>query len=90
MQQREFIIDSKTYVRVAKPRAKKLFNTGKPLYLLPCMASPHSPWNQFALVDNMQARTFDQQVNAFEYYNCNSQMGKFAAYYVEKKDLKPD
>lgn len=88
MQQREFIIDSKTYVRVSKPTAIKLFKAKKKLYLLPCNASPHSPWNQFASITNDSDQSFEQQVNAFEYYNCNSQMGKFAAYYVEKKDLK--
>ena len=47
MLNRVFHIKGETFVQVSKPKAKKLFDTGETVYLIPCNASPHSPWINF-------------------------------------------
>lgn len=78
----EFIKDGKAYKKVDKRVARKLFDAGGVVYLAPCKANPCSPW--FGLIDiRKESAAFDTVINEFEYYNCNTEMGKRAAYYVE-------
>ena len=69
--------------RVNKSVARKLFNLGKDIFMIPCKANPHSPWTGFAVINNSEGDVFDKIVNAYEYYNCNSEMGYYPHYYVE-------
>ena len=73
-------------VRVDKREARKLFNKGVNVFLWACKANIFSPWNAYCYSNNTECE-FDTFVNAFEYYNCNSQIGKYAKYYVFSKDL---
>ena len=85
-----------SYKKVTKPTARKLFNSGTPVYLLP------SKVNAFMVFDNNYKgfiqpvvisykedrgeNQFDRTVNEFEYYNCNSEMGYYAHYFIKEQE----
>lgn len=78
------------YVKITRPKAKRLFDEGKTLYLLPCKCS------RVCLVEvcgirpatitknNDAGRTFEKLVNSFEYYNCNRELGYYTHFYVRE------
>ena len=79
--------DGKQYKRITKTTAKKLFNAGKTIALLPCKANPLSIWFSFYplnknSVEHYTDKSFDLFVNNFEYYNCNNQTGRYTAFYT--------
>lgn len=87
------------YIQVNKSRARKLFNKGVPVYLL---ASKVNAYYAFDIESKTQGiitpcmvqykkdeveNQFDRAVMYFEYYNCNSEMGYYAHYFIKKEDL---
>lgn len=74
------------YKRVTKRTAKKLFNAGTTIYLLPCKACLNSYWfSPYAMEYNHvieNGENFDTMINSFEFYNCNNEMGKYTSFYV--------
>ena len=78
----EFIKDGKKWHRVDKRVARKEFDTGGVVYLAPCKANPRADWVGLISI-RKESAGFDTVINEFEYYNCNFEMGKRAAYYVE-------
>ena len=71
------------YTRINKPEARKLYNLGRPVVVLPCKANPNSPWFSNSTVSKESGRDFDTLVNEFIYYNCNtSELGRRPAFYV--------
>lgn len=72
----------KIYKRVDKRVARKLFDAGGVVYLAPCKANPRADWVGLISI-RKESAGFDTVINEFEYYNCNFEMGKRAAYYVE-------
>lgn len=86
-----------SYKKINKPTARKMYNSGYDIMLLPCKV------NAFIVFDknyrgfvqpvtfNIKTCTyntnrFDRSVNDYEYYNCNSEMGYYSHYYVSEKD----
>ena len=74
------------YSRISKAAARKEFNAGNDVYIMPVNMSPVNAWflpycaNKFAWYT--ESNSFDSIVNAFEFYNCNNnEMGKYAAFY---------
>ena len=71
------------YNRINKSEARKLYNLGKPIMILPCNANPNSPWFSNSMISKESGRDFDALVNEFIYYNCNtSELGRYPAFYV--------
>ena len=71
------------YTRINKSEARKLYNLGRPIVVLPCKANPNSPWFSNSTVSKESGRDFDTLVNEFIYYNCNtSELGRRPAFYV--------
>lgn len=71
------------YNRINKSEARKLYNLGKPIMILPCNANPNSPWFSNSMISKESGRDFDALVNEFTYYNCNtSKLGRYPAFYV--------
>lgn len=86
------------YEKVNKPLARKMYNNGLTIILVPCKCA----------VDNKVARAeismlncddtdpitftlangFESRVREFEYYNCNKDTGYYASYYVSDKDYE--
>ena len=78
----ELLSGGKIYKRVDKRVARKLFDGGGIVYLVPCRANPCSDWVGLISI-RKESAGFDTVINEFEYYNCNTELGKRAAYYVE-------
>ena len=71
------------YTRINKPEARKLYNLGRPIAMLPCKAKPNSPWLSNSTVYKKSGREFDAIVDEFAYYNCNtSELGHRPSFYV--------
>ena len=66
------------YNRISKPAARKLSLEGKPIVL-----SPVNYWNPYEITPDAKDpfRSFDKDVNAFEFYNCNSSTSRYSAFY---------
>lgn len=78
---------SNNIIRVNKTVARKLYNQGFDVGLCPCKANPESPWWLISFVNNNRYdHTFDEIVTKYAWYNCNSELGKYVAYYVDKKN----
>ena len=72
------------YTRINKREARKLYNLGRLITILPCKANPNSPWFSNSAVSKESAdKNFDALVNEFAFYNCNtSELGHRPAFYV--------
>lgn len=72
--------------RITKSTARKLYSEKKSFWMTACNMRPEfgafigSPSYDYETTD----WTFDQLVNAFTYYNCNNERGRYPAYYVEE------
>lgn len=72
------------YTRINKSEARKLYNLGRPIVVLPCKANPNSPWfSNSAISKESTDKDFDALVNEFAHYNCNtSELGRRPAFYA--------
>lgn len=76
-------ISSDKFTRVSKIKARRLFDENKAIYLIP--AKCRFTTTGFVVpikICNDGDRSFDSIVNEFEYYNCNQELGGYAAFYV--------
>ncbi len=63
--------------------AERLFNKGTPVYLCPSKAKPHDGVFSLAVkIEPENGSDFEKLVNAFRYYNCNSETGKNVSFYI--------
>jgi hypothetical protein len=83
--------------KINKPKARKLFNEGKPFYVQSCNMTPINPWQSAYLYDSdniqdwknhcnmLQTTTpaFDSLVNNYEYYNCDHERGRYSSFYID-------
>ena len=84
----------KDYRRIAKPTARKMYNQGYVIELLPCFVSDSvmtkklwiSPVAISIKDSNYTENSFNREVRDFEYYNCNSELGYYAHYFVSIDD----
>ena len=69
--------------KINKTQARKMFNQGINLQMIPNKCNPNSAWFEGAYIfDNSDEDTFDTLVNKITRYNCNSELGYYLAYYV--------
>ena len=73
-------------VKIRKNTARKLFNEGRELIIIPCNCSPNGAWlTGFRICKNyLENSDFDRLINEFEYYNCNGELGRYTHYYLEE------
>ena len=77
------------YKRINKTAARNRFYSGEPVYIVPCLVPVKgSKWFTAGEIvrDLYPERSFEQIMNAYEYYNCNNEFGRYAAYYVIDTD----
>ena len=75
------------YKRISKQAARKRFVGGLVTYAYPSNIRPGNMWISACRIDPaiMTGRTFDQFVNEYEYYNCNSsESGRYTAFYMRE------
>ena len=69
------------FLKVDKKIATKLFNEGKSIYLLPNKVRVDNMWIQPFEVNNNHNDSLDSIINAYAYYNCNSELGNRVSFY---------
>lgn len=91
---RELEFNCNIYKQVQKRTAKRLFDERKTIYVISCNANPNSQWiNGFyeLSLELLEQKDdyikeydsdFQKHVNTYEYYNCNSELGKYAHFYI--------
>lgn len=83
----EFKINGVTCVRVSKALARKAYERGLRVYFCPCKLRPGFPWDPECAItkQDSDSYSFETVLNAFEFYNCNSnEVGRYTAFYMEK------
>ena len=71
--------------RITMTQARKLYNKGTKIYLMPSKAVPGSIWilpTRISMIDH-NPKAFDSEVNAYRYYNCTAETGKRVHFYIE-------
>lgn len=79
------------YKRVNKPTARKMFNHGCSILLLPCKVKFENEWirpySMSLMTSEETENRFDRAVRTYEYFNCNAELGYYASYYVSEEEL---
>ena len=81
-------LDTGKYTRVRKDVARRLFNEGRTIYLTPSniAASDSNLWVKPCPISNRSEKNFDDIVNSFEYYNCNSELGYYTNFWINEEE----
>jgi len=71
--------------KVNKTQARKMYEQGKSLYLLPskvgfCLNAPFMAPYEISK-QSCNNEDFDKIVNTYAYYNCNQELGRTVSYY---------
>lgn len=78
--------------RIDKRTARKEFNKGTQLLIIPCKANPyHGLWRYSQYNKSMVIpASFDGLCAMISYYNCNRECGMYLSYYIveERKECK--
>lgn len=77
----EKITVSQVRARIKKLSEGETFKVG----LLPNKANPHSVWISPTFVEVSSIEKLEEYINNYSYYNCNNELGKRVAYWVEEK-----
>lgn len=88
------------FVRISKKAAEKLYNAGKTVRICAVNVSPVNVWGAYADCNRAEHspvsgdgfntvvprnRAFETVVNAFTFYNCNAETGKYPAFYIREE-----
>lgn len=68
--------------QINKTVARKLFNSGKEFWMVPCNMRP-----EYGILINSLGRSytnFDKIYNSFIYYNCDNERGRYPRFYIEE------
>lgn len=70
--------------KINKAAARKLYNNNQPFWIVACNLRPQCGiLIGSASFEHMADIPFDTMVNSFEYYNCNNDTGRYAAFYTD-------
>lgn len=70
--------------KINKAVARKLYNASHPFWIVACNLRPQCGiLIGSASFERMADIPFDDMVNSFEYYNCNNDTGRYAAFYTD-------
>ena len=75
--------DGNNWIRISKSEARKIYDRGESICIIPCKLEPFTPWpcEFITEVDRWEKEGFDELVNAMEYYNCYQKMGRYVNFY---------
>lgn len=79
-------IISKNYTRISKIEARKRHMQGKIVLMIPSKLHPDNIYMAALKMNNQES--FDIVLNAFEYYNCNRESGKYTSFYILSDNTK--
>ena len=84
-----------TYEKINKTKARKLYNRGLTIHLLPCKVNPAVLEMKDSFIQSVPISLesfccdFDKVLNEYEYYNCcDSSVGSKASHYVSTEELE--
>ena len=75
-------------IKINKSEARKQFNVGVNVYIIPNKMSIDNMWmplykmNKWELESIDNSITFDKFINEYEYYNCMYETGYYCSYYL--------
>ena len=72
-----------TFQKVTKTTARKVFNANNPVWITACNMRPECGIRLNSECYKDMGKDFDKIINAFQYYNCNNECGRYPAYYIE-------
>lgn len=74
------------YSRLFKNQARKAYEQGTALVVVPCKFRPDSPWGFSYHLKKSEHPTdmFDDIINNFTFYNCVYETGYYPAFYVQE------
>lgn len=55
------------------------------IYVLPCKVMYNNAWIKPYRIMANSLETFQNEINSYEYYNCNSELGKHLNYYITEE-----
>lgn len=76
--------------QVSAPVAKKTYEDNKPVWLHPCNMKVSNPWHNPYCISKahitdpfaLRISEFDRVVEAYQYYNCDNERGKYPIFFV--------
>lgn len=72
------------FIRISKQAARKRYEACQNVIIIPCRCAPGNAWGIGNRMYNVGGRTFEQYINEWSYYNCNSELGRYPAFYVKE------
>ena len=72
------------FIRISRQAAKKRYEAQQHVIIIPCKCAPGNKCSIGNRMYNTGGRTFDQYINEWSYYNCNSELGRYPAFYVKE------
>lgn len=79
------------YKKVNKATARKMYNMGCSIMLLPCKVRFDNEWirpySMSLMTSEETENRFDRAVRIYECANCNAELGYYASYYVSETEL---
>ena len=82
-------IESANWRRISKAKARKLYNAGEDILVVPCKVHPenHLGIGVTTSINYWEHPTFEVFLNEFCWYNCqHNELGKYPAFYERKCD----
>lgn len=80
-----------SYKRVNKATARKMYNHGCSILLLPCKVRFENEWikpySMSLMTNEEKSNRFDRAVRTYEHFNCNAELGYYAHYFVSEEDF---
>lgn len=73
--------DGRTWERVTKARARKVYESGGQVAVSPVLAR-WGVWVEPYIISNSTGGPFDLTISAVEFYNCGAELGRYLAYYI--------
>lgn len=71
-------------IRVQRRTAKRLFEEGNEVFITPHKMRFSAQWNPPHSIMAGSESKFDDIVNSFIYYQCNTETGKYPSFYVKR------
>ena len=73
--------------QINKTQAKKVYEAGETVYLLPCFCNIDGIWMSLCPINKANAvwwgDSFESDVLSFTYYNCCAELGKYPIFFKE-------
>ncbi len=85
----DILLDGKVLKQINRRKAKRLFENGVEIFVVPCKMRLHSQWSSPCITDcdAHENKSFNSFVNEFEYYNCTNVSGLYPQYFTEKINI---